>query len=77
MKKIEIVKKFKSPREEIAVIIKYPRILKFFIKFIDFYVVPDLEDIRIKDKEYESFCERYKELICKPPKPPFNISDIT
>lgn len=40
---------FLMPDKKICVLIKYPRWMKWFIRFIKFYVIPDVTDKKIKN----------------------------
>lgn len=47
MKKIEIIKTLYISRfKEIGIVIKYPFWMKWFMKLVDFYVIPNLKDVR-------------------------------
>ena len=48
MKKKEILNTIKiSKSKEIGILIKYPFWMKWLMKFIEFYVIPDTKDYRI------------------------------
>ena len=76
MKKIEIIQPIKLPGLKFcSIVTKYPWWMKWFMKSVECYIIPDVRDYKIVQNK-SKFHAIYKDLIIVPPKFKYNIGDI-